>query len=138
MDVAAAACEFPVRVYWSDTDAGGVVYHSRYLDFCEHARTEWLRSRAIAQRALVERDSVIFTVVRLTIDFRRPARLDDLLIVRSHPRITGGASVEFEQEIWREEGGAELLASVAVRVACLDAASFRPRRLPESLRKELA
>lgn len=138
MDVAASGFAFPVRVYWSDTDAGGVVYHSRYLDFCEHARTEWLRSRAIGQRDLAEREAVLFTVVHLSIDYRRPAKLDDLLVVRSRARIAGGASVEFEQEIWREEGGPALLASVEVRVACIDAANFRPRRLPESLRKEFA
>lgn len=137
-DVAAPRFAFPVRVYWSDTDAGGVVYHSRYLDFCEHARTEWLRSRAIGQRELAERESVIFTVVKLSIEFRRPAKLDDLLEVRSRARIAGGASVEFEQEIWREENGPALLAGVQVRVACIDAQSFRPRRLPESLRKEFA
>jgi tol-pal system-associated acyl-CoA thioesterase len=128
--------ELPVRVYWADTDAGGVVYHSNYLDYCERARTEWLRQLGFSQQRLAESEGVLFTVARLAIDYRRPARLDDLLQVRSQVELTGGASVEFTQEIWRDEPAADLLATVRVKVACVDAASFRPRRLPASLREE--
>jgi tol-pal system-associated acyl-CoA thioesterase len=129
--------ELPVRVYWADTDAGGVVYHSNYLDYCERARTEWLRELGFSQQHLVQAESVLFTVASLSIEFRRPARLDDQLQVRTEARQSGGASVEFTQEIWRESPEPALLASVEVLVACVDAATFRPRRLPESLRKEL-
>ena len=128
----------PVRVYWADTDAGGVVYHSNYLDYCERARTEWLRELGFSQQRLATTEQVLFTVVHLSIDFRRPARLDDLLGVRSRAELTGGATVEFMQEVWRDEPAPELLATVQVRVACVDAASFKPRRLPVSLREELA
>jgi tol-pal system-associated acyl-CoA thioesterase len=128
--------ELPVRVYWADTDAGGVVYHSNYLDYCERARTEWLRQLGFSQQRLAESEGVLFTVARLAIEYHRPARLDDLLQVRSRIELAGGASVEFNQEIWRDAPAADLLASVNVKVACVDAASFRPRRLPASLREE--
>jgi tol-pal system-associated acyl-CoA thioesterase len=125
--------ELPVRVYWADTDAGGVVYHSNYLDYCERARTEWLRERGFSQQRLAGEEGVLFTVADLAIEFRRPARLDDLLKVRTVANSSGRATVEFVQEIWREEPSAELLATARVRVACVDAASFRPRRLPASI-----
>lgn len=129
--------ELPVRVYWADTDAGGVVYHSKYLDFCERARTEWLRGLGFSQQRLVEQESVLFMVAHADIAFRRPARLDDLLTVRSTAALSG-AAVTFDQEIWRDEAPEPLLlASLRVRVACVDAASFRPRRIPDSLRKEM-
>ena len=126
----------PVRVYWADTDAGGVVYHSNYLDYCERARTEWLRELGFSQQHLAQLERVMFTVVHLAIDFRRPARLDDLLEVRSQAQLTGGATVEFTQQVWRATPAPELLASAQVRVACVDATSFKPRRLPDSLREE--
>jgi acyl-CoA thioester hydrolase len=129
--------EFQVRVYWADTDGGGVVYHSNYLDYCERARTEWLRSRGFSQLRLAGEEGVLFTVSRLEIEFRRPARLDDLLTVRSRADLSGGASIAFSQEVWRDEPVPELLATVQVRVACVDAASFRPRRFPASLREGL-
>jgi len=130
--------ELPVRVYWADTDAGGVVYHSNYLDYCERARTEWLRQLGFSQQRLVDEEGVLFTVARLEIDFRRPARLDDLLSVRTSATASGGATVEFVQEVWRAEPTSDLLATARVRVACVDAASFRPRRLPASIRERFA
>jgi acyl-CoA thioester hydrolase len=131
-----ATFTLPVRVYWADTDAGGVVYHSNYLDYCERARTEWLRERGHSQQRLSTEEGVLFTVVHLCIDFRRPARLDDLLEVRSRAELRGGATVEFSQEVWRDSAEPALLASVQVRVACVDSATFRPRRLPASLRED--
>ena len=130
--------ELPVRVYWADTDAGVVVYHSNYLDYCERARTEWLRQLGFSQQRLVDEEGVLFTVARLEIDFRRPARLDDLLSVRTSATASGGATVEFVQEVWRAEPTSDLLATARVRVACVDAASFRPRRLPASIRERFA
>lgn len=126
--------EWPVRVYYEDTDAGGVVYHARYLAYLERARTEWLRTLGFSQARLKQEESLVFTVVAMTLDFLKPARLDDLLVVRSVPSLSGGASVLFQQQILR---GAEPLLAATVRVACLDADSFRPRRLPASIRGSL-
>jgi acyl-CoA thioester hydrolase len=126
--------EWPVRVYYEDTDAGGVVYHARYLCYLERARTEWLRELGYSQARLKQEDSLVFTVVGMTLDFLKPARLDDLLQVRSSVRLAGGASVEFEQQILR---GADRILTATVRVACLDSISFHPRRLPAALRGNL-
>ena len=126
--------DWSVRVYYEDTDAGGVVYHASYLCYLERARTEWLRALGYSQARLKQEESLVFTVVGMTLDFLKPARLDDLLSVRSHVRLAGGASVEFEQEILRD---ADRILAATVRVACLDAASFRPRRLPDALRGSL-
>ena len=127
--------DWAVRVYYEDTDAGGVVYHAGYLRYLERARTEWLRSLGYSQATLKAEESLLFTVVSMQLDFLKPARLDDLLRVRSRATLAGGASVVFEQEIFR--GESERILSAQVRVACLDAASFRPRRLPASLRERL-
>jgi acyl-CoA thioester hydrolase len=117
------------RVYWEDTDAGGIVYYANYLRFLERARTEWLRARGISQRALVLEPGVVFSVVALQVHYHHPARLDDMLMISCEPRRVGGASIEFDQRIWRVEGE-ELLLTAGVRVACLDARSMKPRRLP--------
>lgn len=127
--------DWKVRVYYEDTDAGGVVYHASYLRYLERARTEWLRELGYSQARLKQEDSLLFTVVSMQIDFLRPARLDDLLTVRSEARVSGGASVQFSQQLLR---GEETLLTAQVRVACLEAGSFRPRRLPAALRGVLA
>lgn len=132
------AFSWPVRVYYEDTDAGGVVYHTNYIKYFERARTEWLRGLGFSQARLAREEGVLFTVVNLTTDFKRPARLDDELVVRCTAELAGAASVHFSQEIWRTGDPPELLAAGAVKVACIDATAFRPRRLPDSLRKELA
>lgn len=126
--------DWTVRVYYEDTDAGGVVYHAGYLRYLERARTEWLRSLGYSQAHLKAEESLVFTVVSMQLQFLKPARLDDLLCVRSQATLAGGASVAFEQEILR---GAERILAAQVRVACLDAASFRPQRLPAALRERL-
>ena len=129
-----AEFEFPIRVYWEDTDAGGIVFYANYLKFFERARTEWLRALGYSQARLKQEESLLFTVVGMTLDFLKPARLDDQLQVRSQVRLAGGASVEFAQEILRDS---ERILAATVRVACLDAATFRPRRLPAALRGSL-
>jgi acyl-CoA thioester hydrolase len=131
--------DWPVRVYYEDTDAGGVVYHSNYLKYFERGRTEWLRALGYSQAALARDPGIVFTVVSLSIQYGSPARLDDLLTVRSGVREAGGASVLFEQRLLRADGSADdrPLATAEVKVACIGAATFRPCRLPESLRKEL-
>ena len=125
---------WPVRVYWEDTDAGGVVYHASYVRYFERGRSEWLRSLGLSQAQLAEEQKVLFSVVNLQIHFQRPARLDDLLEVVSRPSIAGGASLQFVQQLQRE---GELVASATVLVACVDAASFKPRRLPPALRARI-
>ncbi|MGH8230155.1 MAG: tol-pal system-associated acyl-CoA thioesterase [Steroidobacteraceae bacterium] len=131
---------WPARVYWEDTDGGGVVYHGSYLKFFERARTEWLRSLGISQRALADEQSILFTVASLEIRFRHPARLDDELRVSCEAARAGGASIGFVQRIHRRggPGGGQdalrqdvLIAEAEVRVACLDARTLRPQRLPE-------
>jgi acyl-CoA thioester hydrolase len=123
---------FPVRVYWEDTDAGGVVYHARYLHFLERARTEWLRAAGIGQLELKAGEGVVFVVHAMDIRFNAPARLDDLLTATVMPVERRSASFIVAQALKREPE-ARVLVEARVRVACLDAASFRPRPIPEHL-----
>jgi acyl-CoA thioester hydrolase len=126
------------RVYWEDTDAGGIVYYANYLRFLERARTEWLRARGVSQLALASDPGVVFSVVALEAQYRRPARLDDLLSISCEPEWEGGASIVFAQRIWREPADSELLLTASVRVACLDAGTLKPRRLPQVIVRELS
>ena len=125
------------RVYWEDTDAGGVVYYANYLKFLERARTEWLRARGIVQSQLAATDGVVFAVIELGIQYLRPARLDDELCISCEPAREGGVSMKFAQRIWRPDDPEALLIEAQIRVACLDAAAFRPRRLPAVVLAEL-
>lgn len=127
-----------VRIYYEDTDAGGIVYHTNYIKYFERARTEWLRSLGLTQSVLVRELGLIFSIVGLTTQFRRPARLDDELTVSCEFQAEGGASVRFEQRIWRGGPQGELLAEGETRVACLDASTLKPKRLPELLRKDFS
>jgi acyl-CoA thioester hydrolase len=124
---------WPVRVYWEDTDAGGIVYYANYLKFMERARTELLRSFGIHQSRLATEQGIIFAIVSVNLDYKSPARLDDLLMVTCEVATEGRASFSFQQSIWRERVGGELLTTGGTRVACLDHASLRPRRLPDEL-----
>lgn len=124
----------PVRVYWEDTDAGGVVYHAQYLAFLERARSEWLRALGRQQERMREELDIVFAVRSMRIDFRAPARLDDALEVTAALRDCRRASLVFAQSIRR---GDALLLDAEVRVAALSAATFRPRPIPESLYAEL-
>jgi acyl-CoA thioester hydrolase len=118
------------RVYWEDTDAGGIVYYANYLRFLERARTEWLRAKGVWQRKLEQEAGVIFTVIDLQVRYRLPARLDDLLWISCEPVRDGGATIAFAQRVWRERPDGELLLEAVARAACLDAATLKPRRLP--------
>jgi acyl-CoA thioester hydrolase len=126
---------WPARVYWEDTDGGGIVYYANYLRFLERARSEWLRQLGHSQQQLVREQGILFTVVSLEIEYRAPARLDDELEISCEPRPQGPASLRFAQAVWRRAPGAEreLLAEASVRVACVDARTLRPRRLPAFL-----
>jgi acyl-CoA thioester hydrolase len=123
---------FTVRVYYEDTDAGGVVYHARYLHFLERARTEWLRAAGLGQEALRAESNIVFVVHAIEIHFNAPARLDDLLTATVAPIDRRSASFVVAQTL-RREPEARALVEARVRVACLDAASFRPRPIPQHI-----
>jgi acyl-CoA thioester hydrolase len=126
---------WPIRVYWEDTDAGGVVYHASYLRFLERARTEWLRARGVDQTRVRDEDGVVFVVRDMAIDFLAPARLDDELDVTLETAETRSASMTFSQRIVRRADGVALVHA-RVRAACIDAATFKPQRIPNHLFKE--
>ena len=126
------------RVYWEDTDAGGIVYYANYLRFLERARSEWLRARGVSQLALASDPGLVFSVIALEVRYRRPARLDDLLSISCEPDWQGGATVVFAQRIWRAPVDEGLLVTASVRVACLDADTLKPRRLPPVIVRELS
>jgi acyl-CoA thioester hydrolase len=117
----------PVRVYYEDTDTGGVVYYANYLKFFERARTEWLRAAGFGQQKMAEELGLQFVVVRVECDYRRPARLDDLLEIDMAVAQAGRASIVFKQAARR---GSELIATARVRAACVDTREFLPRPLP--------
>jgi acyl-CoA thioester hydrolase len=125
---------WPTRVYWEDTDAGGVVYHAQYLAFLERARTEWLRARGKGQELLRVEHDLVFAVRSMQIDFRQPARLDDVLDVSVALRQCRRASLVIAQAIHRD---GMLLLDAEVRVAALNASDFRPRAIPAPLYDEL-
>ncbi|CUI04283.1 4-hydroxybenzoyl-CoA thioesterase family active site [Janthinobacterium sp. CG23_2] len=119
---------WPVRVYYEDTDAGGIVFYANYLKFFERARTEWLRAAKVGQQALRDEHGAIFVVKNASIDYHAPARLDDALNLTLSIEKLGHASVLFLQQAWH---GDVLLASARVKVGCVDAATLRPRALPD-------
>jgi acyl-CoA thioester hydrolase len=119
-----------LRVYWEDTDAGGVVFYANYLKFFERARTEWLRSHDHSQQRLRDETGAIFVVAETTIRYLRPARLDDLLEVTVEVLEAGRATMLIAQQALR---GGELLAEGTIRIGCVDAQTLRPRRIPIAL-----
>ena len=121
---------YPVRVFWEDTDAGGVVYHSNYLKFMERARSEMIREAGISQTAMAEECGAVIVVAGLSIDYRRPARLEDELTVRTRLVSLRRASCELAQDIYR---GDELLTTGRVRAACVNPETHRPVPFPEKL-----
>jgi acyl-CoA thioester hydrolase len=123
---------WPLRVYWEDTDAGGVVYHAGYLRFLERARSEWLRARGVSQRELARAPGLVFAVIEMQLAFKAPARLDDELVVSVEVLARRPASLEFSQHVVRCSDNRSLLKA-RVRVACLDAERFAPRAIPADL-----
>jgi acyl-CoA thioester hydrolase len=121
---------WPVRIYWEDTDAGGVVYHANYVRFMERARTEWLRAQGIDQLALRESTGLGFVVRDMHLDFHRPARLDDELRVTVGVKERRSASMLFGQDIVRGEAA---LVRATVRVACVNLDTMRPAQIPADL-----
>jgi len=125
---------WPVRVYYEDTDAGGVVFYANYLKFFERARTEMLRAMGYEQDELIANESIIFVVRSVQVDYLSPARFNEQLQVSAEVSLTKKASLTFDQVITR---GNDVLCKGSVRVACLDAQDMRPKAIPEKLLEQL-
>jgi acyl-CoA thioester hydrolase len=128
-----SAFTWRARVYWEDTDGGGVVYYANYLKFMERARTEWLRAMGHSQSELADQYGYVFAVAEVKVNYRKPARLDDELLITCVPVPEGRVSISFKQTISR---GDVLLTEGEVRVACVDAKTFRPRALPDFIKAD--
>lgn len=122
--------EITLRIYWEDTDAGGVVFYANYLKFFERARTEWLRALGQSQEQLRLSESAMFVVSDTSMRYRRPARLDDLLRVTVKLAEVRRASMTLAQQAWR---GDELLTEGTIRIVCVDAGTFQPRSIPTAI-----
>jgi acyl-CoA thioester hydrolase len=118
---------FPIRIYWEDTDAGGVVFYANYLKFFERARTEWLRAAGVGQQALREETGAMFVVAEVHMRYLAPAKLDDAIVVSVQVVEQGAASMVLAQEAWR---GDTLLATGNIRIGCVQADTLKPRRIP--------
>ena len=124
----------PIRIYFEDTDSGGVVYHSNYLKFMERARTEWLRSIGIDQRHLKQDHHIMFVVHHIDIQYKLPARFNDDLIVKSELKDIGSSKIEFRQMIYRND---EMLIDANVDIACIDSEKFKPVRIPPTIKQTM-
>jgi acyl-CoA thioester hydrolase len=132
-----AAFRHPLRVYWEDTDAGGVVFYANYLKFFERARTEWLRALGFSQQQMLQDDGLMFVVADTSLRCLRSARLDDLLDVTVAVAEAGRASLRLHQQAWR---GSELLAEGGIRIGCVahaEASAFKPCRIPPALLEKM-
>ncbi len=126
-----------VRVYYEDTDAGGVVYYANYLKFMERARTEWLRSFSIEQNNLVQEYNILFVVRSLNIQYKKPAKFNDALQVTVDLVAIRPASISFRQVISTADEPENILATADVNIACLQADSFTPQAIPKEIFKEI-
>ena len=126
--------EHPVRVYWEDTDAGGIVFYANYLKFFERARTEWLRALGVGQHALRQATGGMFVVSQTSLKYHRPAQLDDLLRVTARLSESGRASLVIAQQAWC---GDTLLCEGTIRIGWVDAATLKPARIPSSVLERL-
>ncbi|HEC19119.1 MAG TPA: tol-pal system-associated acyl-CoA thioesterase [Gammaproteobacteria bacterium] len=139
-----AEFSWPVRVYYEDTDSGGVVYYANYLKFMERARTEWLRARGVEQDVLAREHGLIFAVRSLQMEYLKPARFNQLLSVSVKVMASGKASLSFEQTVnlitnkgTEGEASGALLCQGQVKIACLDAVTLKPRAMPVHVREEI-
>ena len=128
---------WPVRVYYEDTDASRVVYHAAYVKYFERARTEWLRALGFSQHVLHDELGVVFTVANIEVDFLRPARLDDELVVVVTVEQVRGASIAFSQVLHRKGQPGQPLAKARVRVGSVSFDTFRPCALPAAFKDKL-
>jgi acyl-CoA thioester hydrolase len=125
---------WPVRVYWEDTDAGGIVFYANYLKFFERARTEWLRSLGIEQRSLRESTGGLFVVSETTVRYHQPARLDDELLVTAWPLNIGRASMTIRQQAFLQtQAGKLLLCEATIRIGWINATTFKAARIPQTI-----
>ena len=137
------AYEFPIRIYWEDTDAGGIVFYANYLKFFERARTEWLRAVGIEQQALKTEVGGMFVVSETSLKYHRPAQLDDLLSVTAELAEAGRASLTLRQQAWRTISGEQtdpapqLLAEGTIRIGWVDSSTLKPGRIPATILKAL-
>ena len=143
MQDASPIFRYPVRIYWEDTDAGGIVFYANYLKFFERARTEWLRERGVGQQQLRELTGGMFVVSDAQLRYHRPARLDDELIVTAQLQETGRASLTIgQQALLKNEQMTDscptLLCEGTIRIGWVDAATMRPARMPGFLLEQLS
>ena len=133
-----ALFEWPLRIYWEDTDAGGIVFYANYLKFFERARTEWLRAKGIEQQALRDASGGMFVVSDAQVRYLSPARLDDELIVTASPQEIGRASMTiWQQAFLKTQKQTTLLCEATVRIGWINAQSYKPARIPPSLLEAL-
>ena len=130
--------QFPIRIYWEDTDAGGIVFYANYLKFFERARTEWLRSLGIEQHSLKDESGGMFVVSETHIKYHSPASLDDLLDVTAQTSETGRASLVLAQQAWHSVNGKrQLLAEGTIRIGWVDSQTMKPGRIPAKILEAL-
>jgi acyl-CoA thioester hydrolase len=129
-----AVFSFPIRIYWEDTDAGGIVFYANYLKFFERARTEWLRSLGVEQQSLKDQSGGMFVVSETQLKYFSPARLDDLLEVTAQTSETGRASLVLTQQAWLNVAGQrKLLAEGTIRIGWVDSQTMKPGRIPAKI-----
>ncbi|TSE27768.1 tol-pal system-associated acyl-CoA thioesterase [Tepidimonas aquatica] len=133
-DAGVAPHRWPVRVYWEDTDAGGIVYYANYLKFFERARTEWLRTLGLQQHALREATGGMFVVSAVQVRYQRPARLDDALCIETRVATLGRASIELQQRALRDDSDSVMvLCEGSVRIGWVQAPALQPARIPAAI-----
>jgi acyl-CoA thioester hydrolase len=126
---------WPIRVYYEDTDAGGVVYYANYMKYMERARTEWLRALNIDQDELIKQRNVLFAVRSVNIEYKKPARLDNALTVTVVPHRLKPASISFKQDIIQQVDETSVCTSSEVNIVCLNAKDFSPNPIPKDVYK---
>jgi len=133
-----AVFTFPIRIYWEDTDAGGIVFYANYLKFFERARTEWLRALGVEQQSLKDECGGMFVVSETQLKYFSPARLDDLLEVTAQTAESGRASLVLTQQAWLNvEGQRKLLAEGTIRIGWVDSQTMKPGRIPAKILEAL-
>ena len=128
---------WPIRVYYEDTDSGGVVYYANYLKFMERARTEMFRAQGFEQDWMRDERDLLFVVRNVELELKQPARFNDELVVKTHITAMNGASINFQQAIMRKDEEDKPLATATIQVACISASGWKPVRLPEDIQTEI-
>ena len=126
--------KWSVRIYFEDTDSGGVVYHSNYLNFMERARTEWLRSLHLNQADLKKKDKIMFVVANVNIDYKKAARFNDELDIKTSLDKIGASRIDLTQNIMKNS---DLYTSARVSIACIHSETFKPQRIPKLIKQQM-